>query len=97
MSTETAIQRLFREWEAVRERTDKCGLTDEEGEKLDAISRPIEATILAEPATDIRDLAIKVLVNSGEGCFALADDLTLECATLAGPRFRRAAAVSFRG
>ena len=47
----------------------------------------IEDAILAEPPNDLRDLAIKVLVNSGEGAWALDDKLTLELAKLAGRDF----------
>jgi hypothetical protein len=50
---------------------------------LGAQRRRIEEAILAEPATDLCDIAIKVLVNSGEGSFALDDILILECAALA--------------
>ena len=96
VEAETPIVRLFRRWEtaqaeetqAHRELRSLPLLTifarDEIYATLGERRLDIEAAILAEPATDLRDSAIKVLVNSGEGCFALDDVLTLECAQLAG-------------
>lgn len=88
-STESPIVRLFREWEALMDLANRRGLTDEEGDALDQQRGPIQAALLAEPATDLRDLAIKVLVDSGEGTFGLQNMLTLECATLAGRDFAK--------
>ena len=64
-------------------------LTEEERDALQPERRGVEEAIQAEPATDLRDFAIKVLVNSGEGCFALSNALTLECAALADRDFDR--------
>jgi len=60
---------------------------DEVADALDPERHRISDAILAERPSDLRDRAIKVLVNSGEGCFGLDDALTLECATLAGRDF----------
>ena len=84
---QTPIRALFRQWEALIDQASVPGLPDEEAEALDARRYPVEQAIAAEPATDLRDLAIKVLVNTGEGCFGLDDAITLECASLAGRDF----------
>ena len=49
----------------------------------------LEDAIAAKPATDLRNLAIKGLVNSSEGCFGLNDALTLECAAIAESDFAK--------
>lgn len=88
-SPETPIQRLFRQWEALGELYKAPHITDEEIEGLDAQRWPVEDLILTEPATNLRDFAIKVLVNTVEGTFGLDDVLTLECARLAGRDFAK--------
>jgi hypothetical protein len=50
----------------------------------------------AEPLTDLRDLAAKVVVLSGEGCFWLPDSVTLECAALVGRDFDKLPRCLFR-
>jgi hypothetical protein len=74
VEAETPIVRLFRQWEAAQ--ADKCAAheamwgqplaiiaakEEEIYETLGGKRRAIEAAILAEPATDLRDFAIKVL------------------------------------
>ena len=57
---------------------------DEEWSAREPERRRIEAALAAERSTNMRDLAIKVLVNSGEGTSPPDRWLTLECAALAG-------------
>ncbi|EYD76779.1 hypothetical protein Rumeso_01737 [Rubellimicrobium mesophilum DSM 19309] len=86
--SETPIQRLFREWEAAMERCCAPGLSDEEGDALDKdLRHPLEDAIATATPTDMRDLAIKVVIGSGDGCWGLDDALTLECAAIAGRNF----------
>lgn len=107
---ETPIVRLFRQWEAAQaaEIHAHRDLRDLPFDEVSAAEeniyatlgeerRAIEAAILAEPTTDLRDLAIKVLVNSGEGCFALDDVLTIECARIAGRDFDKMPGCLFEG
>ena len=44
----------------------------------------IEDAIRDTPATDMRDLAVRVMVLSGDGCWGVPNALILECAHFAG-------------
>lgn len=90
-TTETPIQRLFRRWVELMDASNTAGrsLSDKEWAALQPERHDVEEAILAESPTDMRDLAMKVLVSSGEGCFAISDVLTLECAQIAGRNFDR--------
>lgn len=81
---ETPVLRLFRQWVAWMERANVRDLTDEAYEALCPERDRIEAALEAAEATDLRDLAAKVLVLSGEGSWAIPDRLVLDCARIAG-------------
>ena len=91
---ETNIQRCFRAWEALQDEASAAAdanpdQADEEWSAREPERRRIEAVIAAESPTDLRDLAMKVLVNSGEGTSPPDTWLTLECAALAGRDFAK--------
>lgn len=95
---ETPIARLYRQWEMTHDAAEAAwkavegqGYTVEDAATapFDEERRRIEEALLAEPVTDLRDLAMKVLVESGEGCFGLSVPTTLEVAALAGRDFAK--------
>ena len=92
---ETPIMALYRQWEALADASNAPGLTDEQAEAFDPDRWRIERAIRAEPATDLRDLAAKVLVISGEGVFGLDAATTFECARLVGRDFGKLPRILF--
>jgi hypothetical protein len=101
-ASETNIQRRFREWEALQDEASAAAdanpdQADEEWSAREPERRRIEAAIAAERPTNMRDLAIQVLVNSGEGTSPLDSWLALECAALAGRDLAKLPHCLFKG
>jgi hypothetical protein len=62
---------------------------DEVWASYDQERHRIEDAIRDAPLADLRDLAVKALVLTGEGCWALPDATILECAALVGHDFAK--------
>jgi hypothetical protein len=60
---------------------------DDYNAQVSDLTDRIEAAMKAEPVTGHRDLAMKVVVLSGEGSWGLPNETTRECARIAGRSF----------
>lgn len=87
-STDTPMMALFHEWEAAQ-----AFYNGPEAQKLPEevynarwlpLSDEFETRAKTTPATDLRDMAAKVLILSDEGMGSLPKATILECATLVG-------------
>lgn len=109
IADETPIARLLQKWEAAHAEQD-AALTNLRGDfqskvaqgnaiydTLGARQRRIEEAILAEPATDLRDFAIKVLVNFGEGSWGLGRRAHPGVRSPGRPRLCQDASLPLRG
>jgi len=65
------IMELFRQWEAAFAGAASPTVSDKEAENLLDICGDLETAMLAQPATDARDFAAKVLAYTSYGTFAL--------------------------
>lgn len=65
------IMILFRQWEAAFTEAANPTVSEAEADQLLDICSDLEKAMLAQPATDARDFAAKVLAYTGYGTFTL--------------------------